>query len=127
MAGELDPQALQQLTVLRRKDIQKQRLGEYEEAVVNLKSKVRDAEGQAMRETVQDKVSLVFFLKCAFLQNGMSPLRVSVRALLCNCRLLPCLSVVYQLECGTGVCAFTPVLSGSEHTGASVSGITWQP
>ena len=58
MAGELDPQALQQLTVLRRKDIQKQRLGEYEEAVVTLKSKVRDAEGQAMRETVQDKVSL---------------------------------------------------------------------
>ena len=80
MAGELDPQALQQLTVLRRKDIQKQRLGEYEEAVVTLKSKVRDAEGQAMRETVQDKVSLhclvalVFFLKCACLQNGMSPL-----------------------------------------------------
>lgn len=57
MAGELDPQALQQLTVLRRKDIQKQRLGEYEEAVVTLKSKVRVAEGQAMRETVQDKVS----------------------------------------------------------------------
>ncbi len=80
MAGELDPQALQQLTVLRRKDIQKQRLGEYEEAVVTLKSKVRDAEGQAMRETVQDKVSLhclvalVCFLKCAVLQNGTSPL-----------------------------------------------------
>lgn len=37
--------------------MQKQRLGEYEEAVVSLRSKVRDAEGQAMRETVQDKVS----------------------------------------------------------------------
>ena len=44
------------MTVLRRKEVQKQRLGEYEEAVVSLKSKVRDAEGQAMRETVQDKV-----------------------------------------------------------------------
>ncbi len=99
MAGELDPQALQQLTVLRRKGIQKQRLGEYEEAVVTLKSKVRDAEGQAMRETVQDKVSLhcllalVFFLKCAFLQNGTSPLRQNVGSSLCNCWLLPCLSV----------------------------------
>ncbi|DBA81732.1 hypothetical protein WJX77_003084 [Trebouxia sp. C0004] len=60
VAGELDPQALQQLTVLRRKDIQKQRLGEYEEAVVTLKSKVRDAEGQAMRETVQDKINAWF-------------------------------------------------------------------
>ncbi|KAA6424958.1 MAG: IQ and AAA domain-containing 1-like [Trebouxia sp. A1-2] len=60
VAGELDPQALQQLTVLRRKDIQKQRLGEYEEAVVTLKSKVRVAEGQAMRETVQDKINAWF-------------------------------------------------------------------
>ena len=58
VAGELDPQALQQVTVLRRKEVQKQRLGEYEEAVVTLRSKVRDAEGQAMRETVQDKVTL---------------------------------------------------------------------
>ena len=56
VAGSLDPQALQQLTVLRRKEVQRQRLGDYEEAVVILKSKVRDAEGQAMRETVQDKV-----------------------------------------------------------------------
>lgn len=56
VAGNLDPQALQQLTVLRRKEVQRQRLGDYEEAVVTLKSKVRDAEGQAMRETVQDKV-----------------------------------------------------------------------
>ena len=58
VAGEVDPQALQQLTVLRRKEVQRQRVGEYEEAVLSLKSKVRDAEGQAMRETVQDKVRL---------------------------------------------------------------------
>jgi hypothetical protein len=96
VAGELDPQALQQLTVLRRKDIQKQRLGEYEEAVVTLKSKVRDAEGQAMRETVQDKVSLhclvalVFFLKCVC---RMAHHLCIVGSLLCNCRLLPCLAV----------------------------------
>ena len=56
VAGSVDPQELQQLTVLRRKEVQRQRLGDYEEAVVTLKSKVRDAEGQAMRETVQDKV-----------------------------------------------------------------------
>ena len=56
VADSLDPQALQQLTVLRRKEVQRQRLGDYEEAVLSLKSKVRDAEGQAMRETVQDKV-----------------------------------------------------------------------
>lgn len=56
MAGSLDPQALQQLTVLRRKEVQRQRLGDYEEAVITLKTKVKDAEGQAMRETVQDKV-----------------------------------------------------------------------
>ena len=56
VAGSVDPQALQQLTVLRRKEVQQQRLADYQEAVVTLKSKVRDAEGQAMRETVQDKV-----------------------------------------------------------------------
>ena len=56
VTGNLDPQALQQLTVLRRKEVQRQRLGDYQEAVVTLKTKVRDAEGQAMRETVQDKV-----------------------------------------------------------------------
>ena len=56
MAGEVDPQALQQLTTLRRKELQRRRLREYEEAVVTLNSKVKDAEGQAMRETVQDKV-----------------------------------------------------------------------
>ena len=52
----MDPQALQQLTVQRRKEIQRQRLAEYEEAVVVMKAKVKEAEGQAMRETVQDKV-----------------------------------------------------------------------
>lgn len=56
VAGSLDPQALQHLTVLRRKEVQRQRLGDYEEAIITLKTKVRDAEGQAMRETVQDKV-----------------------------------------------------------------------
>lgn len=60
MAGNLDPQALQQLTVLRRKEVQRQRLGDYKEAVITLKSKVRDAEGQAMRETVQDKVCTLY-------------------------------------------------------------------
>ena len=54
--GVMDPQALQQLTVQRRKEIQRQRLAEYEEAVVVMKAKVKEAEGQAMRETVQDKV-----------------------------------------------------------------------
>ena len=41
----MDPQALQQLTVLRRKEVQRQRLGEYEEAVVTLKSKVQRCRG----------------------------------------------------------------------------------
>lgn len=53
--GVIYPQALQQLTEQRRKDIQRQRLAEYEEAVVLMKAKVKEAEGQAMRETVQDK------------------------------------------------------------------------
>lgn len=65
VAGEVDPQALHQLTVLRRKEVQRQRLGEYEEAIVTLKSKVRDAEGQAMRETVQDKVCFCNAWLCA--------------------------------------------------------------
>ena len=55
--GVMDPQTLQHLTVQRRKEIQKQRLREYEDAIITLKAKVKDAEGQAMRETVQDKVT----------------------------------------------------------------------
>ena len=66
MAGSLDPQALQQLTVLRRKGVQRQRLGDYEEAVIALKTKVKDAEGQAMRETVQDKVWALNVPQCSF-------------------------------------------------------------
>lgn len=58
--GVMDPQGLQHLTVQRRKEIQRQRLAEYEEAVVLLKAKVKEAEGQAMRETVQDKVHLLY-------------------------------------------------------------------
>ena len=54
--GQIGAQAMQQLTAQRRKDLQKQRWGEYEEAFVALKGKVRDAEGQGMRETIQDKV-----------------------------------------------------------------------
>ena len=66
--GVMDPQGLQQLTVQRRKEIQRQRLAEYEEAVVLLKAKVKEAEGQAMRETVQDKVHLFV---CLMLPVGL--------------------------------------------------------
>lgn len=76
MAGSLDPQAQQQLTVLRRKEVQRQRLSDYEEAVITLKAKVKDAEGQAMRETVQDKV-------CTFI-DAVSPCCIRKRLVQCS-------------------------------------------
>ena len=51
---------------------------------------------------------------------------VNVGSVLCKRLLLPCLSVARELDCGTGVCACNRVLSASECTGASVSGITLQ-
>eukprot|EP00951_Prasinocladus_malaysianus_P036072 scaffold376762_cov38-Prasinocladus_malaysianus.AAC.1 len=43
-----------------RKVVQRENQAEYDEAVVMLKQKVRDAEGQDMRETIQDKVNSWF-------------------------------------------------------------------
>ena len=66
--GQIGAQAMQQLTAQRRKDLQKQRLVEYEEAFVALKGKVKDAEGQGMRETIQDKVTTPHLLPGTIIQ-----------------------------------------------------------
>lgn len=42
--------------LMRRKRVQLEHGREYDEAIVNLKGKVRELEGQDMRETIQDKV-----------------------------------------------------------------------
>ena len=51
-----DQQALEARSQAKRKAVQAEHQREYEEAVVLLKAKVKDLEGQDMRETIQDKV-----------------------------------------------------------------------
>ena len=53
-----DQQALEARSQAKRKAVQAEHQREYEEAVVLLKAKVKDLEGQDMRETIQDKVGL---------------------------------------------------------------------
>ena len=104
VAGSVDPQALQQLTVLRRKEVQQQRLADYQEAVVTLKSKVRDAEGQAMRETVQDKVCTPCPIAalCCGITSMRSLALLRIRAahtplfLYLQCKLLPGAFAMFQ-------------------------------
>ncbi len=43
-------------SVSRHKQVQADHAREYEDALVTLKAKVKDMEGQEMRETIQDKV-----------------------------------------------------------------------
>lgn len=51
-----DPQTSEQKNLMRRKRVQLEHVREYDEAIVTLKGKVRELEGQDMRETIQDKV-----------------------------------------------------------------------
>jgi hypothetical protein len=51
-----DPRAREAATLVARKRLQLEHLREYDEAVVGLKAKVKEAEGQDMREAIQDKV-----------------------------------------------------------------------
>ena len=61
-----DQQALEARSQAKRKAVQAEHQREYEEAVVLLKAKVKDLEGQDMRETIQDKVGPpLSFLACA--------------------------------------------------------------
>ncbi len=51
-----DPQVSEAKNLMRRKRVQLEHAREYDEAVVSLKTKVKELEGQDMRETIQDKV-----------------------------------------------------------------------
>ncbi len=55
-AGAKDPQKLERRTWSRRKAIQAEHQAEYDDAVVALREKVKELEGQDMREEIQDKV-----------------------------------------------------------------------
>lgn len=55
-----DPTVSEAKNLMRRKRIQIEYAREYDEAVVELKQKVRELEGQDMRETIQDKVNAWF-------------------------------------------------------------------
>lgn len=58
-----DPLTAEAKNLMRRKRIQLEHAREYDEAIVNLKQKVRELEGQDMRETIQDKVNAWFVEK----------------------------------------------------------------
>jgi len=55
-----DPQLREEGNLVRRKDVQRENRAEYEQALVTIKQKVREMEGQEMRETIQDKVNQWF-------------------------------------------------------------------
>jgi len=55
-----DPPVVEAKNMMRRKRIQLEHAREYDEAVVTLKQKVRELEGQDMRETIQDKINQWF-------------------------------------------------------------------
>lgn len=51
-----DPQAREAATLVARKRLQLGHVGDYDAALPALKARVREAEGQDMREAIQDKV-----------------------------------------------------------------------
>lgn len=51
-----DPQVKEAHTLVARKRLQLEHMYEYDQAIVGLKAKVKEAEGQDMREAIQDKV-----------------------------------------------------------------------
>ncbi|KAK9817170.1 hypothetical protein WJX72_010626 [[Myrmecia] bisecta] len=55
-----DPQVLERKTWQRRKGVQHEHQHEYEDAVVSLRGKVKELEGQDMREDIQDKINAWF-------------------------------------------------------------------
>lgn len=55
-----DPLLMEAKNLMRRKRVQLEAAREYDDAIVNLKSKVREMEGQDMREVIQDKVNAWF-------------------------------------------------------------------
>eukprot|EP00798_Chlamydomonas_sp_ICE-L_P010681 gene10681-12371_t len=63
MKPKKDPLTAEAKNLMRRKRIQLEHAREYDEAIVNLKQKVRELEGQDMRETIQDKVNSWFVEK----------------------------------------------------------------
>lgn len=56
---ERDPRMIEDTNSARRKRLQTENSREYDEAIVNLQNKVREMEGQDMRETIQDKVTYI--------------------------------------------------------------------
>ncbi|KIY95572.1 hypothetical protein MNEG_12391 [Monoraphidium neglectum] len=59
-----DPQAKEASTLVARKRLQLEHLAAFDDAVVALKGKVREAEGQDMREAIQDKINAWFIQNC---------------------------------------------------------------
>ncbi|CAG9462067.1 unnamed protein product [Pedinophyceae sp. YPF-701] len=57
---EDDPSVVLSQVIMRRKNKQRMNWKEYEEALVVLKQRVREMEGQDMRETIQDKINAWF-------------------------------------------------------------------
>lgn len=55
-----DPQAMEKSNMIRRKLQQAENMREYSRDIVMLKTRVRDNEGQDMRETIQDKINAWF-------------------------------------------------------------------
>lgn len=56
-----DPNILEAENLKRRKRLQYENLREYDNAIVSLKQKVKEMEGQDMRETIQDKVDSIHY------------------------------------------------------------------
>lgn len=88
-----DPQVSEAKNLMRRKRVQLEHAREYDEAVVSLKTKVKELEGQDMRETIQDKVRGAGGAgrpRCAQLgeELGGRPLLLRVAADLSCCALL---------------------------------------
>ncbi|KAK3245248.1 hypothetical protein CYMTET_45172 [Cymbomonas tetramitiformis] len=67
-----DPQIKEQRNLQRRKLVQAENQAEYDKALITLKTKVREMEGQDMRETIQDRVN-TWFVENRNPDNGEYP------------------------------------------------------
>lgn len=61
---ENDPSAIEEENLKRRKRLQHENIREYDNAIISLKQKVKEMEGQDMRETIQDKVDTIIHASC---------------------------------------------------------------
>lgn len=97
-----DPQALEARNLIQRKRVQMEHLKEYDEAIVTLKAKVRDLEGQDMREAMQDKVRSSIAAarrRCRWFQNKTSACCGYFRVLLILAHRLCLLFAILMQNC----------------------------